>query len=236
MPYKYDHRGRKIWVEPLACDSAPEDPLENSPNLGSKTDTDSGFWKLTPEDLLLKQKIYDLGGVRGGDHVLHEIKNGCHNNFHDRDRMFDATQTLLELFHYFGSNRIDVFPVLGTLLGVIRDGSIIPHDDDLDLGFMEEDTVAVKDAIDDLSSRGFYLVHNRGNTRLTIVKRRILVDLYPYRSMGKVFRQVGNENKNIALPDALPLKKIDFKDQTILCFNSPESVLDNFYGDWKRPR
>ena len=66
-------------------------------------------------------------------------------------------QNLLEVKAVFDTLGIKFFLSHGTMLGVYREGDILKHDDDIDIGLFLEDKPKMADAMGELRARGFFV-------------------------------------------------------------------------------
>lgn len=64
-----------------------------------------------------------------------------------------------ELNEVFKSNHVEYYLAFGTLLGIIREGGFIAHDDDMDLLVNSQDTKDVKKVVAMILERGFKFKH-----------------------------------------------------------------------------
>ncbi len=60
----------------------------------------------------------------------------------------------------FNDSKYNVFPAFGTLLGIVRDGGIIPNDLDLDFAVIKDDNFEVNEFIGFLKEKGFEIEHS----------------------------------------------------------------------------
>ena len=68
-----------------------------------------------------------------------------------RKELLKKTQELLK------KNKIELFVVLGTCLGTVREQGFIQHDHDIDIAFYEDDTKKIKPLLNKLEKCGLYL-------------------------------------------------------------------------------
>ncbi|NLV89712.1 MAG: hypothetical protein GX021_10185 [Tissierellia bacterium] len=66
-------------------------------------------------------------------------KARSHRPFNDKNTIDLAKRTLLFIIDLFDANDITYFIDYGTLLGIVRDGDIIPWDDDIDISVYSHD-------------------------------------------------------------------------------------------------
>ena len=149
-----------------------------------------------------------------------------------------AGDILIEFLDFF-DDKATLWPMFGTLLGLVREGDIIPHDEDIDLGFFKRDEKKVIEALDDLHGKhGFEVIRNQFKTIYTVYKRDVFIDLYLYeRTKTEQINQGHRHFYNMLEEEAFPFKKINYRNREFNCIAKPEAWLERFYGkDWTIPK
>ena len=170
-------------------------------------------------------------------------------------------KNLEKLIPIFEKHKIRYWITFGTLLGSIREGKIIKHDDDIDLAVFEEDFLRIQNDDNihqDLKKMGLHLIisnpeinHNkivslREDNDYT--KDKIFIDIMSYNNVnGKV--DFSYEEHRKWWPDAYyyenelsPLKKGKLNYLEINIPNNSIRYLERQYGDcsgdkcWKIPK
>ena len=66
--------------------------------------------------------------------------------------------------------------MFGTLLGLVREGDIIPHDEDIDLGFFKDDEDKLINNLDTIhNTNGFVVIRNQFKSIYTVWKNDVFM-------------------------------------------------------------
>ena len=110
-----------------------------------------------------------------------------------------AIKNLKEIKAVFDKFAVAYWLDLGTLLGAVRDGMILPWDDDVDIGVREESWNKILSLVSEFRKIGFYVEVNDWKLYKSYVYRYItlyrlgwFMGIYPYRLL---------KNKNAIRPD-----------------------------------
>lgn len=149
-------------------------------------------------------------------------------------------KSLLLMSKLLKKNKIDVFPFYGTLLGLIRDGSCIENDDDID--FLVN--ISEKEKIVSLfNSLGLKIVVNQKSfTQIAylIDKHVVLCDFYFYSfedekliEKWNFFGKEADPNFHIHFEKDLffPSRSISWNEIDLEIPNQSEQILEMCYGD-----
>jgi len=152
-----------------------------------------------------------------------------------------AEKLLLEAKQVLDELGITFFLRQGTCLGAVRDGALIPWDDDLDLGIVVGlhgfAMGSIHQVIAAFQERGFYVKAEQSAYYyyVALVKQNQKIDLNFFQMIdGMIYHYPG-----VWIPVRLfrDLKEIEFIGQKFLAPNPPEEYLRYKYGpDWITPK
>jgi hypothetical protein len=155
------------------------------------------------------------------------------NSFYEEKKSFDtniAFENLVDLMNVLTDSRVPSFIMFGTLLGIVRNGTIIKHDSDVDIGYFDNDLNNLISAHKKLISKGFRLLREFDYSELRTYERNgEYVDLYKFSSLDQ--RPV-NFGLSVYFPkySILPLKTKIIQKHVIYVPNKSSFVLKNIYG------
>lgn len=159
-------------------------------------------------------------------------------------------QKILNLFkeikNVFDKQHYTYFLTGGSLLGCLRNNSIIPHDDDIDIAIMEEDLIHLKNSnilpshlILKKHYSGLYKIYSQSN-------KNVFIDLFILKKKGYLEKAAGiytfTGRAHFAFPkqfwfehELFPLKKKQFNNLEVpIPFNS-HPYLNRTYGqNWNK--
>jgi|10_taG_2_1085330.scaffolds.fasta_scaffold14417_3 phosphorylcholine metabolism protein LicD len=161
-----------------------------------------------------------------------------HKTFKDENFRKMAGDIMIEFFNFF-EDKVLLWPMFGTLLGIVREGDIIPHDEDIDIGFFRKDEEKMIKLLDELhNNNGFVIIRNQFKTIYTVWKDGVFIDLYLYeKTATEQISQGHRDFYNILKQEAYPFKKIEFRNIQLNCISKPEIWLERYYGkDWRTPK
>ena len=144
-----------------------------------------------------------------------------------------AERALIDLKAALGAAGIEMFLVSGTLLGCIREGCLLGHDKDIDVGIwddvsMEQLNAAIRKsgAFFSIPSRSPYIVRVRHLNGIPL-------DLFYHYRETEDYWHGGVKLKWHNSPFGLSERR--FLDETFLIPSNHEVYLEENYGDWKTP-
>ena len=147
----------------------------------------------------------------------------------------DARQTLKDLKGAMTIAEADMFLISGTLLGAVREGDILGHDKDIDVGVLETPDVDRGRVEDALRSSGRFSVKPYQNPALLRVQHAsgVMVDVFWHREEDGLIVHEGMKSK--WWNTAFDLIEFDFLGDTHLIPENFGRYLGENYGDWERP-
>ena len=147
----------------------------------------------------------------------------------------EAEQCILDIHYACKHHGVDVMFSEGTALGIVRDGAVIPYDDDVDCIILKENRLRfLQNVLPELKSTGYKLSKTwRKGHFLTLVKSAVYVDI-DFISIND-FCQLGKHTPNPCPVDFIWNSRtlVNFKGHLLLC--AGEAYLERAYGDWRTP-
>lgn len=130
----------------------------------------------------------------------------------------------------------------GTLLGYVREGALMKHDKDIDVGLLAEDWPKRSALIEEMERRGYMLEFNDSYKMRFIRRDRIThldVDVFfPWNGrMICIHMTDDGWHAGAWFPrDAFDnFRRVIFCGREMLIPEPPETVLETIYGDWRTP-
>lgn len=168
------------------------------------------------------------------------------NEFHKK-----CLYALLEvLLDHLNQHKIFYFIDGGTLLGAIREGDIIAHDDDIDIGILDEDFDKLEPLLDDLDGEEIFIGDKIYNIHIQIVNCILKLFLYCKSDLGMpcidIFKWTKEDGKYQLLPkefrnqfkncyyeidEMYPRNNYYINDIEVKGANNSHAYLFRYYGD-----
>lgn len=153
--------------------------------------------------------------------------NSCRRKFSSAK----ASKALIDLKKVFESAGIEFFLVSGTLLGCIREGKMLSHDKDIDVGVWSD--VRTEKVIDHIKSSGlFYIQASRSSLAIRIKHvNGTAVDIFLHFKEENNYWHGGSKLKWNNTPFSL-VKHRFLKDEYLIPAEYDLYLTEN-YGDWR---
>lgn len=147
-----------------------------------------------------------------------------------------SKRNLIDSMNVFSKVGLLTFAIFGTLLGIIREKRLLPHDQDVDLGFMDTDLNKVIDAHEMMEAIGFELFRNyEDNSVISYVREGHVLDLFMFNSENQVPCRI-KQAKKFPRNSILPTTLIEFENNLVCIPNNSKNILRSIYGPMWRIR
>ncbi len=167
-----------------------------------------------------------------------------------------AEKMLKDVTEIFEKHNIRYWLDFGTLLGIVREGRILPWDDDMDISIFEEDRQKVHDIVlpeikklnyrtysryhhivdDDVLKKGDFRAFRVRDCRWKFFRGYVKIDIFVMYKKDDYYYwyELGNKHK---IPSSL-LKEFDQIEFNSKLYTKPkdhDKFLTYHYGDWRTP-
>ncbi|WP_199721127.1 capZB protein [Neisseria weixii] len=145
-----------------------------------------------------------------------------------------AAQALSDLKNFFDLHQIDFFLISGTLLGCIREGKLLGHDKDIDIGIWE--THSVSGLANKIYSSGCFYVLPIYSPDILVIRHvnGITIDIFIHYREENDYWHAGGKSKWHNSPFELTSRP--FLNGHYLIPADYDLYLTENYGDWRTPQ
>ena len=178
-------------------------------------------------------------------------------NFSDPKYHGRAKRLLLDVCDIFNQAQLPYTVDAGTLLGLCRDGDLIPWDDDLDLMLPASAIPALRKTFGAIRRRGWQVsrlypmeidspVWRYGDPRVLKIRRRFLglvgpgstvLDIsFTYREQDHYWWEMAKRVCRIPAHYLDATDYLEFGGRKLRVPSNREEYLERIYGDWRQPR
>jgi hypothetical protein len=124
--------------------------------------------------------------------------------------------------------------VFGTLLGIYRDGDLIKHDQDIDIGIRPSQLPVLEKALPELCENGFNVTRYSKNMLVSLSRNDEYIDLYIFNNQSNGTYTCGMYK--LWDEDFTSPTELDFMDRRFKTVAKIEPFLVTYYGlSWKTP-
>lgn len=161
--------------------------------------------------------------------------------FLDRHRQGALRRILKDTAEVLQKRNVSYWADFGTLLGLVRDGDIIPGDKDVDLCVLDDERERVMGAVDDFAARGYFLTGKGGAAqklmRVFDAKSPFYADIYPYVAEGDTLKSVLDPRDDVPAHLVKETDVLLFRGTEVRIPREVEALLAYRYGDsYRTPR
>jgi phosphorylcholine metabolism protein LicD len=169
--------------------------------------------------------------------------------------LVQAEHLLSDVITIFESCNVAYWLEGGTLLGLRREGRLLPWDNDLDISIHESEFNKLSSLISTLKKNGYRVrtrvfekdsdIFKKGNLRMIkirtkrffgLLKGNVCLDVFiKYTKNNKTYWEIANKVKNVPSEYYDTFKTIDFKGKSYAIPELTDEYLTYRYNDWETP-
>lgn len=167
-------------------------------------------------------------------------KNKCNYNhlILDKDGLHNTRDLLLTFMEFSEEFQIDYFAIGGTLIGTVRNGGLLPFDDDIDLGILINDSDKIKKyVIDDIYYKDeYYFIDFIFGYKLHKKNSNMFLDIMVFENKDDQYKIINDcyDNESFNLDEVNPIVKLPFDNIMINVPNKYKKYLDRAFKDWDK--
>ena len=145
------------------------------------------------------------------------------------------TKELLLKFQEFAKlQNIQYFAISGTLIGTVRNGGLLPWDDDIDLGILDDDVYKIESYSD--SDFYFDLAEFKFGYKFKKKEHNLFIDIMVFnKDSGGTYRMINNAFPNEIFEESelFPLQTMKYSNININVPFNYKNYLDRAFNDWE---
>lgn len=169
--------------------------------------------------------------------------------------LIEAERLLEDVTHLFEASGIQFWLEGGTLLGIRREGRLLPWDNDLDISIHEDQvhklgslflslkknnyrvrTRQFTENSNFFKNRNLRMIKIRKSYFFGLVKGKVCLDVFiKYTSDQKTYWEIAGKVKNVPTKFYTSFSKISFKNKSYTIPEFTDEYLTYRYGDWQIP-
>lgn len=169
--------------------------------------------------------------------------------------LIEAEKLLVDVISIVENCNVEYWLEGGTLLGLRREGRLLPWDDDLDISLHAKEHEKLVFLMRTLKEKGFRVrtrvfdadsdVFKKGNLRMIkirtkrffgLIKGKVCFDIFiKYTHDAKTYWEIANKTKNVPAKYYESFKTISFKGRDYSIPFLTDEYLTYRYGDWQTP-
>lgn len=159
--------------------------------------------------------------------------------FFDKDEIVELKKMLINFKNFCKKEDIQYFLISGSLIGSVRNGGLIPWDDDIDIGILKKDAYKLKKYVDKNYFIEKLFTYNFGY-KLKILKpklkRDIFIDIMIFEWENGKYSIINNNfpNEYFLEDELFPLIPHHFSGIDIFIPNKYNIHLDRAFKDWEK--
>jgi phosphorylcholine metabolism protein LicD len=143
-------------------------------------------------------------------------------------------ELLLEFIKFANENNIEYFAIDGTLLGSIRQGGLLPFDDDIDIGILNKDIDKIRNYKNTkyfFKKIGFGFKFQKNEN---INMRIMFIDIMVFEQKNDYYKIINNNFPKgaIHINELYPLQPIKYGDIDLFVPNKYKEYLDRVFPNW----
>ena len=182
--------------------------------------------------------------------IIYKFKNLLKENFEkcnyshlilNNNEITRLKNLFIEFDKLAQQKNINYFIICGTLLGAVRHGGLMSHDDDIDIGILDNDLDKLFSIEKDLNNIDIYIKPiDIFGYKLIDKKNTLWIDVFIFHNNNDdIYKYKYDEackywpNEWFYNDELYPLKKIIFNDILFNCPNNPNKYLDRAFKNWE---
>ncbi|MCW5515956.1 LicD family protein [Muriicola sp. Z0-33] len=168
----------------------------------------------------------------------------------------EAELLLKNISSLFDKSNISYWLEGGTLLGIRREGRLLPWDNDVDISIMEDQSDKLDLLLASLKNAGYRIrirkfqesseyfkkgairmIKIRNKSFFGLIKGKVCLDIFvKYAHSGLAFWEIDNKTKSVPEKFYKTFKKISFKEDQYSIPQLTDEYLSYRYGNWETPK